>query len=170
MKFLEEKNNHGKKVNKQMANRVKLDLIVDEMDFQFDGTSSFFNKETKEIVSISDEEFRAAEDEEPIGDFPDWQQQNIKIAEEILFGNSWTSLPSKFDIHEYNIMEKFCLSLKNNNLSDIMYYSIKGNGAFRKFKDNIRKYNIEEDWYKYRDKALRAIAIEWCEGNGIEYE
>ncbi|WP_352420678.1 UPF0158 family protein [Proteiniborus sp.] len=153
-----------------MDSHVKLDLIVEEMDFQFDETRSFFNKETKEIVSISYEEFSAVEDEEPIEKFPDWQQENIKIAEEILFGDLWIPLPSKFDIHEYSIMERFCLSIKNNNLSDIMYYSIKGNGAFRKFKDNIRKYNIEEDWYEYRDKALRTIAIEWCADNGIEYE
>lgn len=79
-------------------------------------------------------------------------------------------MPSEFDIHEYRIMERFCLSLENDKLRDIMYYSIKGKGAFRRFKNNIRKYNLEQDWYEYRDEALRTIAIEWCEENGIEYE
>lgn len=153
-----------------MAGRVKLDLIVQEMVLQSDDTSPFLNKETKEIVSISDEAFRAAEDEEPIERFPDWQQQEIKIAEEILYGDSWIPLPSKFDIHEYAIMERFCLSLTDDTLRDAMYYSIKGAGAFRSFRNTIRKHNIEQDWYKYRDKGLTAIAIRWCEEHGVEYE
>ncbi len=153
-----------------MVSRVKLDLIVQEIAFQLDERSSFLNKETKEIVSVSDDDFRAVEDEEPIDNFPDWQQQDIEMAREVLYGNSWIPLPSEFDIHEYRIMERFCLSLENDKLRDIMYYSIKGKGAFRRFKNNIRKYNLEQDWYEYRDEALRTIAIEWCEDNGIEYE
>ena len=79
-------------------------------------------------------------------------------------------MPLEFDIHEYRLMERLCLSLENDKLRDIMHYSIKGKGAFRRFKNNIRKYNLEQDWYEYRDEALRTIAIEWCEENGIEYE
>lgn len=51
-----------------------------------------------------------------------------------------------------------------------MYDSIKGRGAFGRFKYNIQKYNIENDWYKFRGEVLESIAIEWCEGNGINYE
>lgn len=153
-----------------MCKPIELDVIVQEMDFQSNETRSFFNKKTTEIINIMDEELVAAEDDEPIENFPDWQHENIKIAKEILEEDYWIPLPSKYDIHEYNIMERFCLSLKNDELREIMYYSIKGSGAFRRFKDNIQRYNIEQDWYKYKDKALRAIAIEWCKDNGIEYE
>ncbi|WP_425429451.1 hypothetical protein [Desulfoscipio geothermicus] len=51
-----------------------------------------------------------------------------------------------------------------------MYSSIKGSGAFRRFKDNIHRYQIAKNWYKYRDEAIKRIAIEWCEGNGIRYK
>lgn len=155
-----------------VVSRVKLNLIVQEMEFQLDETSSFLNTETKEIVSVSDDEFGAAEDEEPIKNLPDWQQEGIKMAREVSdnYGDLWIPLPSKFDINEYSIMERFCLSLTNDKLRDIMYYSIKGKGAFRRFKNNIRKYRIEQDWYEYRHESLKAVAIEWCEENGIEYE
>ncbi|MHC4632348.1 MAG: UPF0158 family protein, partial [Planctomycetota bacterium] len=46
----------------------------------------------------------------------------------------------------------------------------KGRGAFRRFNDAIRDYGIADDWYKYRDDALKEIAIEWCEENGIEFD
>lgn len=153
-----------------MSEKIKLSLIIQEMECQSDEMSAFFNKTTKEIVFVSDEEFRMAEDEEPSEDRPEWLQEQIKTAEEILYGDSFIPLPSTFDIHEYNIMEKFCLSIRDQELSDIMYNSIKGKGAFRNFKINIRKYNIEDDWYKYRDKAITDIAIDWCEVNNINYK
>ena len=56
-----------------------------------------------------------------------------------------------------------------NKIRDILYYSIKGSGAFRRFKDNIYQYNLEEDWYRFRDEAIKRIAIEWCEDKGINY-
>src|ERR1022692_3865226 len=36
-------------------------------------------------------------------------------------------------------------------------------------EDTLRRYRREKDWYAYREEALRQIAIEWCEENGIEY-
>jgi len=65
-------------------------------------------------------------------------------------------------------MEDFCLSIQDDELSDKMYYSIKGNGAFRRFKENICRYNLENKWYKYKEDTLRKIAKSWCEENNIE--
>lgn len=152
-----------------MDKPVKLDDIIQEIEMQTDETSSFLNIRTGEIVTISDEEFRAAEEDESIELFPEWQHEFINIAKEILYGDDYISLPSKFDIHEYSIMEKFCLSIMDDKISDILYNSIKGRGAFRRFKDNIHKYNLVEDWYRFRDEAIKQIAIEWCKVNGINY-
>lgn len=151
--------------------KIKLSLVTEEMVLQSDEMEAFFNKRTKEIVYIGDDEFSAAESEQLIGIFPEWQQERIEIAEEILYDDdNWIPLLSKFEIHEYNIMEEFCLSIKDEKLSDIMYDSIRGSGAFDRFRDNIRRYNIEKDWYKFKDKAMERIAIEWCERNDIDYE
>jgi hypothetical protein len=68
------------------------------------------------------------------------------------------------------MMEKFCLSLNDSEMSDTLYGLIKGHGAFRRFKDAIHKYNIADDWYKYRNGELNEIAIEWCQQNSIEFE
>lgn len=149
---------------------VDLDEIIQGLECQSDEMKSFLNLKTGKVVSITDDDLRAAEDDEPIEEFPDWQQEDIRIAQEILEENYYIALPSKYDIHEYNIMEKFSLSIDNNKLQDIMYSSIKGSGAFRRFKDNINRYHIAEDWYKYRDEAIKRMAIEWCKENGIKYK
>lgn len=154
-----------------MAIRVKIEDIIEGLDFQSDERHSFLDKRTAEVVSISDEEIQAAEDDEPIEDFPDWEQDLVKIAKEIIdeTGN-YIDLPTKFDVDEYSIMEKFCLSLDDAEMSDTLYSLIKGSGAFGRFKNAIHQYGIADDWSKYRNDALKEIAIEWCQENGIEFD
>jgi len=152
-----------------MDKPVKLEDIIDVIEMQTDESSSYLNIKTGEVVIISDEESSAAEEDKPIDSFPEWQHELINKAKEILQSNDYISLPSKFQVHEYRIMEKFCLSITDDQIRDILYYSIKGSGAFQRFKDNIYKYNLEEEWYKFRDEAIKRIAIEWCEDNGINY-
>ena len=154
-----------------MAIRVKLNEIIEGLEFQSDESSSFLDKTTGKVVLISDYEISAAEDGDPIEDFPDWEQDLVRIAKEIVdeTGN-YIDLPTKFDIDEYSIMEKFCLSLNDSEMSDNLYSSIKGSGAFRRFKDAINEYDIADDWYKYRNDVLKEIAIEWCKEKGIEFD
>src|ERR1039457_766308 len=78
-------------------------------------------------------------------------------------------LPTKYAIHEWDIMREFAESVEPERLSDELQNAIRGAGAFRYFKDTLRRYRREKDWYAYREEALRQIAIEWCEENGIEY-
>lgn len=154
-----------------MAIRVKLDDIIEGLEFQSDERHSFLDKRTGEVVSISDEEMQAAEDDEPIEDFPEWQRESIKFAKEVLAeSDHCIGLPSKFDIDDYRIMENFCLSIDDSEMCEVFGRLIKGRGAFQRFKDAINEYDIADDWYKYRNNALKEIAIEWCKENGIEFD
>jgi len=129
-----------------MSVRVKLDDIIEGLEFQSDESSSFFDKTTGKVVLISDYEMRAAEDDDPIEDFPDWQQDQVRIAKEIIDETGdYIPLPSKFDIHEYSIMERFCLSLNDAETRNIFCRLIKGSGAFRRFKDAIQEYDIADN-------------------------
>jgi hypothetical protein len=153
-----------------MTTRVKLDDIIEALEVQTDESNTFLDKRTGEVVLINDYEMRAAEDDKPIEDFPDWEQELIIIAKEIIAETGdYIHLPSKFDINEYRIMEDFCWSIEDEKISEILCSSIKGSGAFRRFKDAIHIYGIENDWYKYRIDAFKQIAIKWCEENGIEF-
>ena len=152
-----------------MAIRVKLSEIIDGMQIQSDENSSYLNKATGEVVLISDYEMRAAEENDPIEDFPDWEQDQVGIAREIIAETGdYLELPTKFDIDEYRIMERFCLSIDDPETSDIFCDLIHGSGAFRRFKNAIHEYDLADDWYRYRDDALKEIAIDWCRENNIE--
>jgi PHD/YefM family antitoxin component YafN of YafNO toxin-antitoxin module len=150
---------------------VKLREIIEAIDFQTDESTAYVNKETGEIVIISEEEFHAAGDQESLENYPEWQQDNIKIAREILDNEAnFLHLPNSYDIHEYQIIEEFCLSIEDRGISEQLYKAIKGKGAFRKFKESIQRFEVADEWYKYRDEAIKRIAIDWCKSNHIEFE
>ncbi|MCC6568509.1 MAG: hypothetical protein IT315_04670, partial [Anaerolineales bacterium] len=46
---------------------------------------------------------------------------------------------------------------------------IRGSGAFRRFKDTIYRYRIEEDWFRFRDEAYKEIAVSWLKSHGFAY-
>lgn len=153
-----------------MAIRVKLNDIIEGLEFQSDESSWFLNKKSGEVVLMTDYAMQAAEDDESLEDIDDWERDLVAIAREIIAETGqYISLPSKFDIDEYSIMERFCMSLDNQKISDILCDLISGSGAFRRFKDAIHKYDIADDWYKYRDNSLKEIAIEWCREHKIEF-
>jgi len=152
-----------------MTIQVKLQDILEGMDFQSDEQSSFLNLTTGAVVAITDEELRAAEHDEALEDFPEWQHDQIRIAREMLETDHYLPLPDRFEINEYQIMERFCLSVDEDDLRDDLCDAIRGRGAFRRFKDRVQAYGIAEDWYRYRDAALREIARAWCEAHGISF-
>jgi len=155
-----------------MSVPVKLSEILDGMQFQTDELSHYLNKKTGEVFAVTDGEFGAAEEENSLEQYPAWQQEAIELARAILDdenGEAYVELPSKFDIHEYSILEEFCLSIGDKKISESLYREIKGRGAFGRFNDAIRRFGVADDWYRYRDERLRKIAKEWCEANNIEY-
>jgi hypothetical protein len=132
--------------------------------------AAYLDRRTGEIITISDEEFRAAEEGDPLEDYPEWQRDNIRIAGEFLANeDDYFALPTKYDLNEYQIMEEFVLSLKDRRASELLYTSIKGKGAFRRFKDTLHRLQLADEWYVYRDAELRQIAIDWCESNQVQF-
>jgi hypothetical protein len=154
-----------------MSTPAKLKDIIDALGFQMDETFQYLNRETGKIELITSEELEAAETGE-MDDYPAWQHANIELAKQIMSDTEgkFVELPSKFEINEYEIMESFCYSLRDRKISNELAYAIKGSGAFRRFKDRIYEYGIEQQWYQYRDEALGEIAKDWCSRYEIVYE
>lgn len=149
--------------------QVNLKDIIEEMEIQFEKSLSLLNMKTGEIVLVTSEDLRAAE-EEPFDHLPEWQQENRKIAIDVVENfENYIELPTKYDVNEYKIMENFCLSVSNQWKQEALLRAIKGKGAFRRFKDKIIDFEMEEQWYTYRYECFKQIAIKWCQGNNINF-
>ena len=152
-----------------MTGMVSLQDIIDAMDFGTDEFHSYLNKKTGEIITITDEEINAIQNKDDWNNFPDWQREALTSAKKVFDSSHYFPLPSKFDIHEYAIMERFCYSTDDPKISNELSNLIKGSGAFRRFIDALHRFGIEDNWYKYRNQALKEIAVEWLESNEITF-
>lgn len=139
---------------------VPLNLICDAIEMANDEWQQYLDIEEMEVVSLPEYPFGGEYDEE--------DQELADLIEE-----GWLTrffrLPSRFDIDEYHIMEEFIWSLPEGKVQDTLEGAIRGKGAFRRFKDGVHRFGIEEDWYAFEDALHRKTAIEWCESHGFGY-
>ena len=131
--------------------KVEIIKIVEGLEMQNSESHVFFNTRTGDLVYL-DECFATQEE-----------------LESYQYDETHISLPSHYDIHEYDIMRRFILTIDDETYSHIADL-IRGKGAFRRFKSVINRLGIAENWYAYKMDVLHKIAIEWCHTNSIDYE
>jgi hypothetical protein len=66
-------------------------------------------------------------------------------------------------------MTDYCHTVTNPKIAGDLFHSISGRGAFRRFKNAVRRHGIEQNWYRFKDEAYKEIAREWCKENGITW-
>jgi hypothetical protein len=150
--------------------KVSLKEIVDSLEGQSDEHFYYLDRQIGEVELLSREVLGLVEEGGSADELLQWQRGEFEVAK-ALFENHdrFEKLPTKFDIHDWEIMREFAESVEPEQFSDDLLDVIHGAGAFRYFKDTLRRYRRERDWYDFRAEALREIAIDWCEKHGIEY-
>ena len=108
-------------------------------------------------------------DEESLGAVPDWQKPEVEIARSIVddCGERFVAGPNKFDFHEYRQMERFIGTLEDNEAAEQLWRAIKGKGAFRYFKDTASRLDLLDQWFQYRDEAMKEFVRGWAEAHQI---
>ncbi|MCU0569380.1 MAG: UPF0158 family protein [Oculatellaceae cyanobacterium Prado106] len=154
-----------------MAAVVKVKDIVDALELVHDGMQSYLNIETGQVIQVADEYLDAAESGASLENYADWEQDLIREAQDVLqVPEKYVTLPDRFDINEYSLMEQFCCDLEDDTLSNTMLMIIKGSGAFRRFHGAIAQFDIANDWYQFKGKAFQEMAIDWLEAHEIKYQ
>lgn len=151
---------------------VSLNDIVQEMQIISDTMTVYFQRSTGKFVMITDEYIYAAESDDPLDDRPECEQEIIRETVEFLAredDGDYVPLPTRYDIHEYAIMERFCYTVENMKIAKDLFRSIAGKRAFRRFKDTLLRHGIEKNWYAYKDEAYKEIAREWCEEHCVSW-
>ncbi len=151
--------------------KVKIDDIIDAVDFDSDMSESFLNIKTEQVCMFTDEELRAAENNVDLSDSAEWYCEAVASAKHYLENqDDFLSLPEKYDFNEYRIIEKFIARVVISKQSAMLSQSIHGKGAFRRFKTMLEKLGLIDEWYKYRGQQLRKFVEFWCKENKIDFE
>ena len=154
-----------------MPATVRLNDIVDALEMQFGDSSSFLDLDTGQLEIVSHALLREAErsgDEEP--NLPTWHKHEWEIAKRIICTDRFQELPTKFEVHEWGLMQDFSRSVESDSIREDLLHALHGAGAFRNFKDTVQRHRIESAWFGFRTEALRQIALIWCEENQIVWE
>jgi hypothetical protein len=164
--MVEQEGNERNIGKKSSGLRLRLDNIIEGMEMQSDTVASYLNKVTGEIVPVSDEAISAVDmgDEDPL------TGESLDIVRAVLNSEDYIQLPDHYEINEYSMMESFAFSLADQSAGELLLITIRGAGAFRRFKDTARHLGLIENWYEYRARAYTEVAREWCETHGITYD
>ena len=120
---------------------IELDKIINALEFVnscIDGYA-YYNQDTNQIYYVGN----------CINELEDKDEAFI---------DDCLILPSKYQIDEYSMMEEFIETINDTNIYNELSNSIRGNKAFRRFKDSCYEHNIINEWYKYRDKKIYTIS------------
>jgi hypothetical protein len=152
-----------------MAIKVSLSQVVEALELASDEMSWFVHKQTGQVVMVSHEVMRLAEDDAE-ADLRDWQEEELRVTRDVLDSTDWLGLPSKFEVHEWEIMSRFAQSVAVAAQREEVLDAIHGSGAFRQFKSTIRRLRLEDAWFSFRDSAFEEMAKSWLEDHSFEID
>ena len=150
-----------------MTIKVNVQDVVRELEVQDDATV-YLNKNTGELVLVTDELERALDRD--IEDVPEWECDLLPQVKETLESEHCIPLPTRYEIHDWEIMRHFSATQPNQAISGCLGDAIHGKRAYRSFRAELRNMGLENAWYSFRENAFQQIAIQWLEENGIPYE
>jgi len=90
------------------------------------------DRQTGKVEFVSREVLGIAEEDGTAEDVLEWQRGEFEVAEAIFADRDrFEKLPTKYDIHAWDIMREFAESIEPERLSDELQNAIHGAGAFR---------------------------------------
>jgi ribosomal protein S18 acetylase RimI-like enzyme len=133
--------------------KVNLHDAADAFREVSDDITMYYNRMTGEFV--------------PYGDFIDDMDEKEEEDED---EEDLVPLPSRYEINSYHAMELFIDSLDEGQAKEWLANSIRGRGAFRRFRGTCERFGLLDDWYAFEDEYYLNLAREWCDDNNIPYE
>lgn len=99
--------------------KASLKDIVDALEFLTDEHFWFLDRQTGKVEMVSREVLGMVEEGGTVEDALEWQEHEFEVAEAIFADwDRFEKLPTKYAIHEWEIMREFAESVEPERLSD----------------------------------------------------
>jgi hypothetical protein len=175
--------------------RITLKELAESFDMVSNEMTGFLDLEAGEVLFITFEtarELEQAYEAMPpgLGNASDEEQreailavikeQEIGVSDEDLIleadaidrglGTRYVALPEADSREGYRDMEAFIDTVTDARLQSRLERAIRGRGAFRRFKDELRDADVEVEqrWYAFKQLRQEDRAREWLADEGIE--
>ncbi len=150
-----------------MPKPISLTEMVEAMELASDEAESFLEPDSGEIITVTAEDRLALEDPEP-DLLPQWQREHLPRVRAAVESERCLRLPNRSEIHEWSIMERFARSVSGAIAGEALDRSLRGKGAFSRFRSELERLGLRDEWYSYRQAALEEIARAWLKEHGLE--
>jgi len=170
------------KVNFDDIQKAMEDVSRDMFDYFFDAETgqviSFSEEIMREITSrLYDSDFEDMRegieyiefDEEP--DLPDWMLDEIDLTLEVLLNGEgrYVRIPERRASDAYQSMVDFIETVENPVLKEELSHALNGKGAFRKFKDVLVHYPVERKrWHGHNAMTMKREIRGWLNSLGVK--
>lgn len=151
-------------------NSTKLSELVEALELDSDEAADYVDLQTGRVVRVWHSLLSAVEEGEDDGDsLADWEPEEVEEAKAIAagLGERFVPLPSKFDFHEYRQMERFIGTVQDGDAAEQLGRAIEGKGAFRHFRNTADRFGLLQQWYKFRENAMKEFLRDWAEAYQI---
>ncbi len=148
---------------------VSLKEIIEALEMNFDDMTHYVDKETGEVLLVTDYVKSLVRRGGSPDALPDWQRDEFEWAKLVLETDRCLPLPTQWDVNEWERMQEFIDQVDNPKVKRELADASHGKGAFRRFKDTLARHGMLDAWYSFLNDARREVAIEWCEENGLAY-
>lgn len=147
---------------------VKLSELIDDLEFESDEYGSWVDLENGRVVCVSHSLLSAIEEGDEEAESLA-EEEEVEIAKALVAdsGERFVEAPGRFDFHEYRQMERFIGTVKDDAVAGQLWQAIKGKGAFRYFKDTASRLGLLQQWYQYRDSAMKEFVRDWAGAHQI---
>lgn len=150
---------------------VKVSELIEVLESDSDEWGNWVDLETGSVVRLAHSLISAVEegDDDDMENPADWEKEEVEAAKAIIAdsGERFLVAPSKFEFHEYRQMERFIGTMADTAAAEELWRAIKGRGAFRHFKDTASRLGLLEEWYQYRDEAMKQHVLDWAEAHEV---
>jgi hypothetical protein len=154
---------------------VALQELAEEFDITPNNgeAQSYLDKHTGQVHHFENYIVEMVEngDADEISSHSEWERDlvaEVKVILNDIDGERYVDFPGDYEPNHYEIMSEFSSNYPNERICDDLCRTIRGGGCFRRFREAIARFGIEEEWYSYKHRELLNFAREWCERNNID--
>ncbi|MEZ4225928.1 MAG: UPF0158 family protein [Polyangiaceae bacterium] len=146
---------------------VSLQKALDALDVPSHEFVAYFEPASGDVVVISEEDLEILESGEIPNGTPDWMKDSLAQLRGLDL-EALIPLPTKFDIHEWELMKRFSMALAEDLQREELLDAIHGAGAFRMFRHVLDEFGLGDAWFAYRQQAFKEIILAWASRNKLE--
>lgn len=154
-----------------MEEKITLNDILEVNEMDTEDMKSYYHKPTETMVVISKEDLDMITENKSLDNMEDWKMEMVNQAKDFLTNpQDYLEFPKEDEYNEESLIGDFVDSIKDNKENyEKLIRAIEQEKTLRRFKDELFKVDMIDQWYDFREEKFLEVAKLWCEKNNIEY-